>query len=234
MRIDRPRRTVECHCGNTFVTTLPRKQACSKRCQSFRRARKIFLCRVCDNTFTAYVYRMATVKFCSQRCHYDARRTGQEYLPAKIVGDAPPPSPNPYRLKTCRLCGTKFSGHRSSIYCSRRCLYTGRKTTDAGPANPNYRHGQCVGGQLTKKYRKQQNDHHRFRHVEVLLKRQHYRCPYCKNRITSKSADIDHINPLARGGSDNLANLQATCRRCNRRKSAKSPSLFARQMGYLL
>ena len=37
---------------------------------------------------------------------------------------------------------------------------------------------------------------------------------------------LDHITPRAYGGGDDVANLQATHKRCNARKSAKLPGRY--------
>ena len=41
------------------------------------------------------------------------------------------------------------------------------------------------------------------------------RCMKCGSK---KNLEIDHVVPLARGGSSRLENLQLLCRDCNRRK----------------
>ena len=42
-----------------------------------------------------------------------------------------------------------------------------------------------------------------------------YRCVKCGSR---ENLEIDHMVPLARGGSSRLENLQLLCQDCNRRK----------------
>ena len=39
-------------------------------------------------------------------------------------------------------------------------------------------------------------------------------CVYCGNPAT----EVDHLDPVAAGGGDELANLVPACARCNRRK----------------
>ncbi|MBE5936886.1 MAG: HNH endonuclease [Lachnospiraceae bacterium] len=45
-----------------------------------------------------------------------------------------------------------------------------------------------------------------------------YRCSHCGKKYRKKYIDIDHIVPRSRGGTNELANLQALCRYCNRSK----------------
>ena len=48
-----------------------------------------------------------------------------------------------------------------------------------------------------------------------VLLRDKGRCVKCGSR---ENLEIDHVVPLARGGSNRLENLQLLCRSCNRRK----------------
>lgn len=52
-------------------------------------------------------------------------------------------------------------------------------------------------------------------------------CYYCKKSVPSKSAHIDHVIPLSKGGSHSVGNLCAACPDCNLRKNAKLPSEFS-------
>lgn len=45
-------------------------------------------------------------------------------------------------------------------------------------------------------------------------------CSYCGRRFAR--IEIDHIQPVSKGGSGEWTNLTAACRRCNNRKSARS------------
>lgn len=49
------------------------------------------------------------------------------------------------------------------------------------------------------------------------------RCGYCRtsSAITGETNTIDHIIPLARGGSSEEDNLWVACRRCNRDKATQ-------------
>lgn len=45
-----------------------------------------------------------------------------------------------------------------------------------------------------------------------------YRCVSCGGWFTKSNIDVDHILPKRLGGSDELYNLQAMCKHCNRSK----------------
>jgi 5-methylcytosine-specific restriction endonuclease McrA len=59
------------------------------------------------------------------------------------------------------------------------------------------------------------------------------KCAACRCNLKSKG-EVDHIIPLARGGTNDAGNLQLLCRPCNRRKHAKDPETFMRELGRLL
>ena len=47
-----------------------------------------------------------------------------------------------------------------------------------------------------------------------------YRCVRCGKWFRKDQIDIDHRIPKRNGGTDDIWNLQAMCRHCNRRKGA--------------
>jgi 5-methylcytosine-specific restriction protein A len=55
---------------------------------------------------------------------------------------------------------------------------------------------------------------------EEVMRRDHRLCQPClrKNRVTAAHA-VDHIKPKAKGGADELTNLQAICRACHLSKT---------------
>jgi hypothetical protein len=76
-------------------------------------------------------------------------------------------------------------------------------------------------------------DHHTVADVLDIFKLQKGRCAYCKKDIRVYY-EIDHIEPIVRGGHNGRRNIQLTCMRCNRSKKDKDPLVFARLLGRLL
>lgn len=66
-----------------------------------------------------------------------------------------------------------------------------------------------------------------------LLLLQCCKCAICKCDI-SKKYEIDHINPLAKGGLHDDSNFQLLCQFCNRSKGAKDPIDYMQSKGFLL
>jgi len=65
-----------------------------------------------------------------------------------------------------------------------------------------------------------------------LLSAQRWKCAACKAELIKYH--VDHVVPLARGGSNGPDNLQILCPSCNCSKSDKDPLTFFQQRGYLL
>lgn len=68
--------------------------------------------------------------------------------------------------------------------------------------------------------------------VAQLKKQQRNRCAACSTKLTRY--EVDHVRPVARGGSSEPHNLQLLCPPCNRSKGAKDPIEWAQSKGRLL
>lgn len=69
--------------------------------------------------------------------------------------------------------------------------------------------------------------------VRQIYKAQSGKCAYCKAKVGQKY-HVDHIQPLAKGGSNDRRNLQILCPQCNLNKNASDPIAYARSLGMLL
>lgn len=68
--------------------------------------------------------------------------------------------------------------------------------------------------------------------IRTLLKAQNCLCAACQRNIT-KDYSVDHVMPLARGGSNDPSNLQLLCVPCNATKGAMHPDDWAARIGNL-
>lgn len=48
-------------------------------------------------------------------------------------------------------------------------------------------------------------------------------CYYCKKKFAFKDLTLDHIVPLARGGTTSPGNVVPACKECNKQKSVDTP-----------
>ncbi len=70
--------------------------------------------------------------------------------------------------------------------------------------------------------------------LAAILAAQGHWCANCRTDLRKAEKHVDHIIPLARGGSNDKGNLQFLCRACNLAKAARDPIEFAQAQGRLL
>jgi 5-methylcytosine-specific restriction endonuclease McrA len=70
--------------------------------------------------------------------------------------------------------------------------------------------------------------------VEEIAKAQKFKCAACRTDLKKSGQHIDHIRPIAMGGTSARSNIQLLCPTCNRRKGAKDPITFMQSVGRLL
>jgi 5-methylcytosine-specific restriction endonuclease McrA len=68
--------------------------------------------------------------------------------------------------------------------------------------------------------------------VDKLMFNQRGMCIVCRKKLNKYH--LDHIMPLALGGSNKDSNMQLLCPSCNLKKSAKHPIDFMQSMGFLI
>lgn len=64
--------------------------------------------------------------------------------------------------------------------------------------------------------------------VEI-LKREDYKCFYCRRELQRDDFYLDHLVPRTQGGQNYKSNLVASCRTCNTNKNALDPDSFLLQ-----
>lgn len=87
----------------------------------------------------------------------------------------------------------------------------------------------------SKAKRKGAEGRHTAEDVAEILRKQKFKCAECGISIRERSSrHVDHIMPIALGGSNWPSNLQVLCVTCNLQKSDQHPSVFARSKGRLV
>lgn len=81
--------------------------------------------------------------------------------------------------------------------------------------------------------KRQAGGHHTRDQLAAMLVAQKRRCIDCGKSLR-KGYHADHIQPLSRGGSNDISNIQLLCPACNLSKNAKDPFEWARLRGRLL
>ena len=83
--------------------------------------------------------------------------------------------------------------------------------------------GRADAEQRERDYEANQKRKQQMRYVSAakrkeVLERDDYMCVYCSADLQTEPLAIDHKVPVSAGGTNDVDNLQATCRTCNARK----------------
>lgn len=63
---------------------------------------------------------------------------------------------------------------------------------------------------------------------KYVYERDNFQCQSCGKKATETQLNVDHIIPLAKGGSNDLSNLQTLCYQCKKAKSSRCDRRFRR------
>lgn len=166
-------------------------------------------------------------KFCSVVCR--SKHTGREMSRSAWEKRL---------IKNCIVCNAEIRVKKShatkeGTYCGKACMATDYATRLAGDTNPNFRHGKAhVSGFYIKQRNTIQGSYSK-EYPKLLYELQKRKCINCLKPLNGKY-HVDHIKPVARGGTNHHWNLQLLCPSCNCRKHAKDPIDWARENGRLL
>ena len=69
---------------------------------------------------------------------------------------------------------------------------------------------------------------------QSVYRRDNGKCAYCGRHRNIKYMTIDHIIPISKGGTDDMSNLQCTCKACNNLKEDMFPSEFTDFIRHIL
>jgi 5-methylcytosine-specific restriction endonuclease McrA len=142
--------------------------------------------------------------------------------------------------RPCYKCGALFIG--PAAYCKpcqkayQAGWYEANKAKNKpSNANPEIRRkNKRIAEQRRRARKRSVEDAVSTDIVAKLLAKQRGCCACCKCKFTKTNYELDHIEPLAKGGRHADDNLQLLCMICNRAKAAKDPITFMQQRGFLL
>lgn len=163
-----------------------------------------------------FIDKSGNKKFCQTRC-------GQLYR-ARLNGIQPA-----YRIKEviCKHCKKQFKPKTSDnvTFCSRDCSFLYQK-------KHGKKHGNAWKFQKTSQAKRKQrikaNGFERINKTKV-FERDKWTCHICgcktpkskRGTFEMNAPEVDHIIPLAAGGSHTYGNVACACKRCNIKKSTK-------------
>lgn len=106
-------------------------------------------------------------------------------------------------LRYCAFCR---EDHR---WRGTQCLDTCRKRLGGFAKTPGMKRADI---------KRQEGRAHLARVRRVLLKVSPY-CAACRCKVSGADSDLDHITPLAAGGTNDRGNLQLLCKPCHKKKT---------------
>lgn len=90
------------------------------------------------------------------------------------------------------------------------------------PVKPRIKKTATTQCQSQQKLGKKKRSRHIPASVRVsVLNRDKYKCVFCGKSAKHVELEVDHIIPFAKGGSNDLSNLQTLCFDCNRGKGVR-------------
>lgn len=197
-------------CGDVWTPQRRRLNRVCPKCRK-RSARRWISCEFCGAR--GLVTTLASGRFCSQQC---AQRHNAGWSTSTSLVHVPriPRSFTPEHCTSgrlfvagcCRRCGDQFTilDQLENRYCSRRCMRSDAKER---------RRARKLDAFVEDVIR-----------VEI-FERDGWRCQICRRKVDRnkvfphpRSPTIDHIIPLAKGGTHEPRNVQTACFLCNSRK----------------
>lgn len=233
-------------CGDPYPQTTHNRRYCSRTCgkradkhRELERLRaRALTCEQCGDEYTGST--SPEPKYCSDEClaeghrwsHLEIDRTPVEYANCETCGrvfiarlrrtycsEECAEDPRPWVMGWCPACeAPHVSRQPNSTYCSRDCLKRQVRTT------PAFRKARARS-KARRRAIKHGVDADRFDPTEI-HERDNWTCQICGkktrpdwNYLHPLAPTIDHIIPLAKGGSHTKKNCQTAHRRCNTEKS---------------
>jgi 5-methylcytosine-specific restriction endonuclease McrA len=144
--------------------------------------------------------------------------TGPPFVRKPKVNKNPiPRSKRKFKSKSCKTCGTWFITLNMDVTCSDQCQQEHKKATarihrasDVGKAAKDRRRARKRNAFVENVYRKR------------VFEADGYRCHLCKKKTDPmkksphpRSPTLDHIIPLAAGGTHEPSNCRTACFLCN-------------------
>lgn len=194
----RTRVTKACEqCGKEYTKTYclaPQSRFCSRACRAAAWIKIVAkTCERCGGAYEIGRTRVQGSRFCSRACRFEGTAV----------------------VKACERCGEAYKVKSSyaprSRFCSLPCKY-GWSEQETAPTKKSRRREREKNAPIVEKIDRQ-----------AIIERDGRRCYlWCGGAIVAKGQiTLDHVLPLARGGTTTARNLRVACLSCNSRKCDK-------------
>lgn len=205
-------------------------EAFRKRGRNIREAR-LRPCATCGTMFIPRPVQLAKGggRYCSQKCNKALHEAGQrpEVWAARI---------ETIREKRARGEWTVLSGEANPRWMGGKEAAT-RRLIESGRRAEQVKRYRAKNPDKVREFTRRRKERKLGRLPRGTISRiralQRNRCAIC--RVSLRNGDhVDHIIPLARGGTHTSGNIQLLCPTCNVRKSDRDPIQHMQSLGRLL
>lgn len=182
-------------------------------------------CEWCSAEFSRAGKRGCVPRFCSERCKDKAKHARY-----KAEGRVYKPAPKPPKERQCQACGVLFRIKGSRRYCSEDCKKEGKRAVNRKAYHKFFaENGRSPSMVLSADRRRALTKTTQIEPIERIkvYVRDEWTCALCGEGVDVKlnfpdplSPSLDHIIPLARGGSHTYNNVQLAHLGCNQQKWA--------------
>lgn len=132
------------------------------------------------------------------------------------------------KMATCKGCNKEFRPRKTefSSYCSRECSFKHKRVNEIIKTDWS---SKCnIGCQQRRKQRIKKNGYQYINKTKV-FERDRWICHICgcntpkrkRGTMSMDAPELDHIVPIAAGGSHTYSNVACACKKCNIKKSSK-------------
>lgn len=189
-------------------------------------------CEKCNKEFTKkWPYQIKKARFCSHKCANEVMWNNHEFTEEhkqKLQeGRKKFVYTQEIKEKMSQIKKEQFENGiepwnkgKINVYSEEqlaRMSEANKKKAQSGENHPNWKGGLSVI--FVRKQRLRENGgSHTNGEWETLKAQYNHTCPCCKKKEPEIKLSQDHIIPLAKGGSDNIENIQPLCRSCNAKK----------------
>lgn len=217
------------YCGTGFIRQYGKQACCSDRCRKkySRIGKKERICKGCRQRFVPKFNRWNT--YCSKSCELKRRHGSNEAIVQRLPIFAEAISDGVVRW--LRI----FSETNGPLHIRLGCMMCGKPCQLVNRQRSNYceEHRETRRRESRRKWRKRRKAIERGAVAEAVVpneifERDDWTCWICGNRCdiskqcpSHQAPTLDHVIPLAKGGSHTKSNLRCAHFICNVKKSDK-------------
>lgn len=230
------------NCDRNYETIKIQSKFCSESCRgkyNKRNRGNTYTCRYCGDIYKGYKERPNCTDSCKVKEEREVKQVKE--LMKRFIEAI-----NPNRHKRCKYCDVEFYADRlNKVYCSERCAIRykekryNHKCRECGKHyTDNQKNSAGCSDMCKRKHANRTREINRYRRIKMngqihwtislerLIKRDKGICHICNNKVDTGVhynddyyPSIDHVKPIAKGGTHTWDNVKLAHRICNTYKS---------------